>query len=258
MKVQSHSASNQYCNPIANIRSSDADAIAEANLNRDATANQSSPFGTSASSQNLGSLPNRQRSSNTPRNDQRPFRKTALDSTDTTNNHSNNHSPQQDENAMLTNFDMDVSPIVSGGSEHMHSENASPQTMNSSSNQSNPAFTPPSMEQTSMGGQFNNSAAKNSMDPSLIDFSTGLDGFSNNGNVSFSPFFDSNAMNTGMDSLGMENPLPLNENWGGAAQNSGIANNGFGDMMGNTNNFSERQFDLLLQGMGWNGWNDQT
>jgi hypothetical protein len=185
-------------------------------------------------------------------------RNTALDSTDTTNNNSNNHSPQQDENAMLTNFDMDVSPVVSGGSEHMHSENASPQTMNSSSNHSNPAFTPPSIEQTSMGGQFNNPAAKNSMDPSLIDFSTGLEGFSDNGNVSFSPFFDSNAMNTGMDSLGMENPLPLNENWGGATQNSGIANNGFGDMMGNTNNFSERQFDLLLQGMGWNGWNDQT
>lgn len=155
---------------------------------------------------------------------------------------------------MLTNFDMDVSPVISGGSEHMHSENASPQTMNSSSNHSNPAFTPPSIEQTSMGGQVHNMTAKSSMDPSLIDFSTGLDGFPNNGNVSFSPFFDSNAMNTGMDSLGMENPLPVGENWGGMAQDSGVANNGLGDMMGNTNNFSERQFELLLQGMGWNGW----
>ncbi|KUL91261.1 hypothetical protein ZTR_01741 [Talaromyces verruculosus] len=259
--VEAHSGSNQYCTPLANIRSSEADAIAEVNLNRDAAANNSSPVGTSASSQSFGSLPNRQRSNNTPRNDQQPLnvhRNIALDSTDTTNNHSNNHSPQQDDNAMLTNFDMDVSPVVGGGSEHMHSENASPQTMNSSSNHSNPAFTPPSMEQTSMGGHLNNVAAKSSMDPSLIDFSTGLEGFSNNGNISFSPFFDSNAMDTGMNALGMENPLPLNETWGGQPQNTAVANNEFGDMMGNTNTFSERQFDLLLQGMGWNGWNDQA
>ncbi|GAM41592.1 hypothetical protein TCE0_042r14824 [Talaromyces pinophilus] len=259
--VEANSGSNQYCTPVANIRSSEADAIAEANLNRDAAANNSSPVGTSVSSQSFGSLPNRQRSNNTPRNDQQPLnvhRNIAFDSTDTTNNHSNNHSPQQDDNAMLTNFDMDVSPVVGGGSEHMHSENASPQTMNSSSNHSNPAFTPPSMEQTSMGGHFNKVAAKSSMDPSLIDFSTGLEGFSNNGNISFSPFFDSNAMDTGMNALGMENPLPLNETWGTQPQNTAVANNGFGDMMGNTNTFSERQFDLLLQGMGWNGWNDQA
>ncbi|RAO65664.1 uncharacterized protein BHQ10_001676 [Talaromyces amestolkiae] len=254
--VESNTGSNQYCNPIANIRSSEADALAEVNLNRDAAANNSSPVGTSASSQSFGSLPNRQRSNNTPRSDQQTLnvsRNTALDSTD-----SNNTSSQQDDNAMLTNFDMDISPVVSGGSENMHSENASPQTMNSSSNHSNPAFTPPSMEQTSMGGQLNNVHVKSPMNPSLIDFSTGLDGFSMNGNVSFSPFFDSNAMDTGINAIGMENPLPLNDGWGGQQQNPGVANNGLGDMMGNTNNFSDRQFDLLLQNMGWNGWNDQA
>lgn len=110
-----------------------------------------------------------------------------------------------------------------------------------------------------MGGQLNNVAAKTPMDPSLIDFSTGLDSFSVNGNVSFSPFFDPNAMDTGMNAIGMENPLPLNDNWGVQPQNSSGTNNGFGDMMGNTNNnFSDRQFDLLLQNMGWNGWNDQV
>lgn len=181
-----------------------------------------------------------------------------MDQADTTNNHSNNTSPQQDDNAMLTNFDMDISPVVSGGSEHVLSENASPQTMNSSSNHSNPTFTPPSIEQTSMGGQFNNVGAKSSMNMNLVDFNSGLDEFSNNGNVSFSPFFDSNSMDTGMTALGTENSLPLNENWGGQPQNTAVGNSGFGDMMGNTDIFSERQFDMLIQGMGWNGWNDQV
>ncbi|EED24272.1 C6 transcription factor Prf, putative [Talaromyces stipitatus ATCC 10500] len=246
-EVQSES---DTCAPIVNIRSSEADTLAEGNTNKNANANHSgSPAGMPASSQSFGSLPNRQRSNNTSRNEQQSSFMYHKGGFETSTDTANNHTPHRDDNDMLTNFNMDISPVVSGISDHIISENASPQTTNSSSNN---AFTPPNMEQTSIGGPINNLPPKVPLDPSPVDFSAGLDGFSNNGNVSFSPFFDSNTLNTGMDDLAMENHT--NGNWESLIQGSGLASNAVGEMMGNTNDFSDRQFDLLLQNMGWNGW----
>lgn len=207
--------------------------------------------GASVYSQNSTSLPSRQKQNATVRVDQAAYKGGnhgifAQPSTDATGN----HSPGQDDNAMLTNFDMDVSPVVSNV-DHMNSENASPETLNSSSNT---AFTPPSMDQPSVGGQSQNiGSAKNAINPNLMDFNTSMNDLSNSGDISFSQFFDMNSMNVGMDPIGMENPLPLSGTWNPAAQPAGVGNGSF-EMMDDTNNFSEPQFEILLQGMGWNGW----
>lgn len=165
-----------------------------------------------------------------------------------------NNSPRQDEpnNSLFTNFDMDISPGVSN-SDNMNtiSDNPTPETLNSSSNT---AFTPPNMDQSLLNGQ----STKNMTNPSITHFNTSIHGIANQADLSFSPFFDMPAMNIPMEQASMENSMPSDQNWSNTiAQPTGLDNGSF-DIMDDANNFSDSQFDLLLRGVGWNGYEQPT
>lgn len=126
-------------------------------------------------------------------------------------------------------------------------DNPSPDTLNSISN-----FTPPDVDHSSV-----TDAVKNMADPSLMDFSNGINGFGSQSEFSLSPFFDTSLLNAATDLSGLENSMPLNENWSASISQPAIPGDVSMDMMDDSNNFSDRQFDLLIRGMGWNGWDDQ-
>lgn len=231
-------------------------------VNVDSAHYPGSSAGLSPSSQTFGSLPNRTRSNQIPSNDRTYMsinRNGPFDNA--TSSSSTNQSPQQDDSAMLTNVNMDVSPVVNGSSDNMNSENASPQTMNSLSN---PSFTPPSMDQGLSNNRLNNitttnTSAKGSLDPNFLEFNAALDDFvnisnNNNNNMSFPPLYDSNTMSNTMDTSEPDPTLPYNINWGPTPDFDAITTGLEGGLMGNLNNLSERQIELMLQGMAWNGF----
>jgi hypothetical protein len=245
------------CTPLINIRSLRANANTNESLRNDiSVSHTNSPVsrGGSVSSQNL-----QNRKNQNPILNPQPLGNLSLDgpignSMDSTRN----NSPRQDDQNLLTNFNMDISPSASNSDNvNSMSDNPSPDTLNSASNT---AFTPPNVDQSSMNGQSQNNinATKNTTNPNLMHFSPGIHGLVNQNDLSFSSVFDMTASNIPMDSIGLENPMALNEMWASStAQPTSFDNSTF-DMMDDTNNFADRQFDLLLRGMGWNGYDEPT
>ncbi|KKA18058.1 C6 transcription factor Prf, partial [Rasamsonia emersonii CBS 393.64] len=92
-------------------------------------------------SQTFGSLPSRQKQSESQRSSSNSGHSRACCHPQGLNSSSGNPSPRTDENGLWTGLDMDISPDISAGDQQVSgSDKASPATMNSSSNTT---FTPP-------------------------------------------------------------------------------------------------------------------
>jgi hypothetical protein len=75
-------------------------------------------------------------------------------------------------------------------------------------------------------------------------------------NMDFSKpvLFDATTLNSELDPTGMENPFALNASWAHPMeQPTGIEDPSL-EMTDDTDPFSNRQFEQMLEGMGWNGW----
>jgi hypothetical protein len=136
------------------------------------------------------------------------------------------------------------------------SDKASPATMNSSSN--NTAITPPSVDRSLSNTQLpsgNNAKDMTSPDAAAASMDHDFNNMYQNTDFTKSVLFDPTTLNTDMDPTGMENPFSLNSSWSHhMPQPTGLEDASLEMTDDNMDLFSNRQFDQMLEGMGWNGW----
>ncbi|KAH8697506.1 putative C6 transcription factor Prf [Talaromyces proteolyticus] len=222
------------CSTIANIRLENATEIGNTN--------SPDSRGGSVSSQNIGSVPSRQRGYN-------------LNNPGSTNrsvNSNSNASPGIDENQLWPNNEMNISPSFNLSDNPSGSDKASPATMNSS----NAAITPSSMDKPLSTTQpQNDNINKSSSIPDIASFNLDGNDPSHHFSGSTPHFFDTATMNVDIDSTGMENPFALNAGWSHPLeQPTGFEDASLNNMVDDLDPLSNRQFEQMLQGMGWNGW----
>jgi hypothetical protein len=238
------------CSPIFTIRESQGSGNTGGTPQKGSNSVNAtdSPYsqGGSGCSHSFGSLPSRQK--NTGSTNPSSRQGSVGQYQQAQNASSSGPSPRADETATWTNFDMDFSTDISASdNQPSASDNASPATMNSSTNN---GLTPPNADRLfpSFQSKSNFNSVKVGRDAHAGPMNTDVNNFP--GDMSFSQFPDSVG-----DPTGTENPFLMGGSWAQQMQQSSQVGAESNDAMATAEPLSNAQVEQMLQGMSWASWN---
>lgn len=205
-----------------------------------------SPYsqGASGSSHSFGSLPSRQKNTGSANTNSRHGSLGQYQPAPNSSSGGPSPQAQADVTATWTNFDMDLSTDISASdNQPSASDNASPATMNSSSNNE---FTPPNADRLFPNVRSQKQANTVNTGPGAPAGPMATDVTSFSGDQSFTQFLD-----PAQDPTDMENPFTMGASW---VLQSAPAGGDSDDVMATAEPLSNAQLEQMLQGVPWTVW----